>query len=158
MVEPVLIHLGEIGIIGRCIGLWLIPENLPDILPYIKGAADDDGTLVPDPQGKPVDMIMAQTTDNEDPGRGIAHHLAVHASGDPVDLEDRECEIFGTEFTVPLNGNLKLSFLRRSELRIFGWRHDPSQSLCPFTKEVFLPVAGEFFDCIRNGIWCSRCF
>jgi hypothetical protein len=86
VVEILIIHLGEIGVIGRKIGFWRVPENLPDILPDRKGAAGDDRTLVLYPHGKPVDMMMAEMADNEDTGRGIPHHLPVQAPGDPVDL------------------------------------------------------------------------
>jgi hypothetical protein len=140
VVEPVLIHLREVGLLWWRIRLWFIPESLTDNLADILGAAGDDGTLVLYSNGKPVDMIMAEMTDHEDTSRGIPHHLAVQASGDPVDLEERECKVFGTEFAVPLNGNFTRFFLHRGQPGTFGFLHDRSRFPYYFTKEVFLAV------------------
>jgi len=111
VVEIVFIHQGEIAIIGRGIGFWRISENPADIAPDKKGAAGDDRALVPDPHGEPVNVMMADLTDNKDTGRGIPHHLPVQAPGDPVDLKELECDVFRTEFTGPLNGKFELLFL-----------------------------------------------
>jgi hypothetical protein len=114
----------EVRLLWWCTGLWFIPECLSDSLADTIRAVGDDGTLVLYPNGKPVDMIMAEMTDHEDAGRGIPHHLAVQAPGDPVDLEERECEVFGTEFAVSLNGNFARSFLHRGQPGKLGHLHD----------------------------------
>ena len=91
-------------------------------------------------------MMMAETTDHEDTCRGIPHHLPVPAPGDPVDLKEREREVFRAEFSGPLSGKLDLFFLNLGQSGVFGHLHDPSLTLRLFPKDIVLSVPGEFFD------------
>jgi len=146
VVEIFLINLGSIGIRRWGIGFWGVPENLTEILPDKKGAAGDDCTLVLHPDGKPVDMLVAEMTDNKDTGRGIPFHLPVTAPGDPVDLKEREREVFRAEFAVPLNGKFELFFLHRCQSGIFGHLHNTSHPGDPFIKDMISHLIGKFFD------------
>src|SRR5512145_1794762 len=107
MVEPVLVHQGEVRIVGRGVGSLLVAEHFAEILPDKKRAACNNGTLVLYRYRKPLDMIVAKMTDHENPGRGIPYHFPVPAPRDPVDRKEREYVVFGTEFAVPLNGDLE---------------------------------------------------
>jgi hypothetical protein len=153
VVEIFLINLGSIGIIRRRIGFWGVSQNLTEIQPDKKRAAGDDCTLVLYPDGKPVDMLMAELTDNQDTGRGIPFHLPITAPGDPVDLKERESKVFRAEFAVPLNGKFELFFLRRSQSGIFGHLHDTLHTRDPFTHDMISYLIGKFFDrVLRTGI------
>ena len=124
MVEILLVDLGGIGVIGGCIGFWCIPENPAYILSGIKRAQGNDCTLVLYPQGEPVDVIMAEMTDHEDPCRRIPHHLPVQAPGYPVDLKEFKGNIFRTKFAVCLNSTFEFFFLCRCQSGIFFLLHD----------------------------------
>ena len=93
---------------------------------------------------------MAETTDHEDTCRGIPNHLPVPATGDPVDLEELEWEVFRAEFAGSLSGKLDLFFLHPGQSGAFGLLHDPSLSLRLFTEDIVLSVPGEFFDHYRH--------
>jgi hypothetical protein len=95
-------------------------------------------------------MLMAELTDNKDPGRGIPYHLPVTAPGDPVDLKERESEVFRAEFAVPLNGKFELFLLRRSQFGIFGHLHDTSHPGDPFTHDMISYLIGKFFDRVMH--------
>jgi len=137
MVEIFLIHLGGIIVRWRRIGFWPIPENRTDILPYKKRTAGNDRTLVPYPQGKAVDMVMAGIADNQDTGRGIPDHLPVQAAGNPVDLKEWQCKVFRAEFAAPFNSDLDLFFLYRGQYGIFGHRHNASRPGDPSIPDTF---------------------